>query len=291
MKTFDKILLLGSSGMLGGALYSFLTSENVNVLPLNRQEFDANQDIISKKNKLIDIIEKYEVAYVINCAALADIRECEVDEPKGWYLNTYLPAVLSEVCRARNCHFTHISTDQFYFGSNELNDEKNTFFKFENKYALMKASGDLIAEKNGALVLRTSLLGYRSSGRPNLFEFFYNSILNEDVVELYQDAITSSIDVYNASRIIFEFVKLGKVGSFNIGTTNAYSKAELYFEICKQANRSDKFHKISSGGNQKVRRNLMLGLNVKLAESTLSMRFPNMQDVVRTMLMEGHYEH
>lgn len=291
MKQIDKVLLLGSSGMLGGAVYSYLTAKNINVIPLTRQTFDANQDIIYNKNKLLEIVEESRAAYVINCAALADINECEIDEPKGWYLNTYLPSILSEICNTINCHFTHISTDQFYFGSNELNDEHNTCFKFQNKYALMKAAGDLIAQKNGALVLRTSLLGYRSSGRPNLFQFFYNSILKEDTIELYADAVTSSIDVYNASRIIFEFVKLGTTGPFNIGTTTAYSKADLYFEICKQTKKSDKFHQVCSGANQQISRNLMLGLNVKLAESTLLMRFPKMKDVVRTMLMEDHYEH
>ena len=50
MKQIDKVLLLGSSGMLGGAVYSYLTAKNINVIPLTRQTFDANQDIIYNKN-------------------------------------------------------------------------------------------------------------------------------------------------------------------------------------------------------------------------------------------------
>ena len=68
-----KILILGSSGILGRKLYSNLKKHFKTVhTGLLRRKFN-----IEKTIKIKNILEKEKPNLVINCLAIADIEKCE----------------------------------------------------------------------------------------------------------------------------------------------------------------------------------------------------------------------
>ena len=107
-----KFLLIGSNGLLGSTLKkklpkkeTFLTAKNKSNLNLDLSDF----------KKLSKIFDKYEFKYVINCAAITSLHDCENNKKKTWKINTLLPEKLSKLSKTKKFKYIHISTDHIFF--------------------------------------------------------------------------------------------------------------------------------------------------------------------------------
>ena len=141
----QKIILFGSSGMLGWYLQTYL-SLKFTVISITRKEYDILKDSSIKLSKLIEI---YKPIVIINCT----------NSYKGSFeqqirINSYFPLLLDKIASKYNSHFIHFSTNGVFLGSSHSYQEDD-IPNANDTYGISK----MIGENIRGTVIRTSILG------------------------------------------------------------------------------------------------------------------------------------
>lgn len=157
MKT--RVLILGSTGMLGNAVGSYfdendayeaiLTYRNPNVaFGKNKVKFDALFDDLDNLPRDID--------YVVNCIGIIkQIMHTSADLQRAIKLNSLFPLRLADWCEKNQIKLIHITTDCVYSGIKGKYVESDEHDALD-AYGKTKSLGEAIGN---AMVLRTSIIG------------------------------------------------------------------------------------------------------------------------------------
>ena len=90
-----RVLILGATGLAGQAFIRECSSRGLTPITLARKDADINLDV-SNIYCLRNVLEDTSPDFVINLAALVNLRQCE-DFPKlAWSVNTLPLTVLSD---------------------------------------------------------------------------------------------------------------------------------------------------------------------------------------------------
>lgn len=280
-----KVLLLGSTGMVGSAIERTLISRGIEVIGVARSNANLSCDL-SDESQVTKILyfQKYDA--VINAAALVNIDYCEKNSLDSWNINAKLISNLACFSNDMDIPLLHISTDHFYtYGENKPHNENDQIFCV-NEYSRHKYAAEAFAlTSKRSLVLRTSILGARRNGGKSLVEWAIENLLNEVPIELFCDAWTSSIDVDNFAKIALKvFLDLRSRGIINVAAREVYSKEQL---IRKLADKLSINHTKCVSGSIKrssVNRANCLGLDVTKVEKLLGEKMPTLNDVCAALI-------
>jgi dTDP-4-dehydrorhamnose reductase len=105
-----RILILGSTGMLGSECKEILKGEHEVIAPEKKE-----LDIISW-DKVIEGLHRASPDVVLNCAAFTDVDACEEDDPMMRKINVEGPRNLAQGCARYHCKLVHISSDYVFDG-------------------------------------------------------------------------------------------------------------------------------------------------------------------------------
>ena len=157
MKT--KILLLGSTGLIGHQVYNYLRLFDgytlFNVAYRKKLTDDTVLLDIRNEQKLDELIFEIKPDYIINCVGIL-IDGAKNDPENAIFLNSYMPHHLEKIANQIDAKLIHISTDCVFSGKRGQyleNDEKDG----SGTYAKTKALGEIVNDKH--LTLRTSVVG------------------------------------------------------------------------------------------------------------------------------------
>ena len=115
-----RILVLGARGMLGSALVLHLHKLGYDTLALNRSQFDACRDSVTK-------LELNGLSLVINAIGLINRRLSDKNAVADFCLvNSVFPRVLADHCAVQKVSMIHITTDCVFTGSNGPYNENDT---------------------------------------------------------------------------------------------------------------------------------------------------------------------
>lgn len=165
-----KIVILGSTGMLGNAVGKYFVSEygedsvylsyrNKDVAYGNSFEFDA---VKSVKNGEFDIPE---CDYLIN--AVGVIKPFMSQSPsEAIMINSVFPHALSKWCNASGVKMIHITTDCVFSGAKGNYSENDLHDALDN-YGKSKSIG----EPTDCMVIRTSIIGEEIHKKASLVEW------------------------------------------------------------------------------------------------------------------------
>jgi dTDP-4-dehydrorhamnose reductase len=159
-----KILIFGSTGMLGRYVYNILKN-NYSVICINRNNFDIENDEWYKlEHILFENLKENDI--IINCAGI--IPQKYKNENLKIYIrvNTVFPHKLNEITKKLKCKFIHITTDCVFDGS-KGNYSINDIHSAKDIYGISKSEG----EPEDATVIRTSIIGEEIYGKKSLIEW------------------------------------------------------------------------------------------------------------------------
>src|ERR1700722_12321669 len=134
-----KILILGSGGQLGTALYKVLTNE-YRVIALTSKELDITDQAAVNKP-----IQKEKPNYVINAAAFNKVDMAEVNPAPAFLVNALGPYYLALAAKHGGAIFVHISTDYVFGGNKDFFTETDAPRPL-NVYGASKFSGEQLVE-------------------------------------------------------------------------------------------------------------------------------------------------
>jgi dTDP-4-dehydrorhamnose reductase len=148
-----KIVVFGATGMLGRYVTKYL-SQNYEVIPVTRKDFDfakANQSML---NKFLDSLNFQFGDVLINCIGIIKPQIAVVGEYESIFINSALPHIVAEYCDKNKINFIHATTDCIYSGDKGMYTEQDPM-DVSDIYGVSKAMG----ESEKATNIRVSIIG------------------------------------------------------------------------------------------------------------------------------------
>jgi len=283
-----KILLLGGTGLAGQAFCNELLDRNFFFKTVARKNADISLDI-SKNDHLISLLLEENPDLVINAAAQVDIDSCKMNYEESWNINCRVPSIINYWSTDKNKAYLHISTDHFFSEGGNKAHLENDSVSLINEYAIQKYAAESICLTSpNALIIRTSIVGFKGWGNKTFAEWAIDSIINDKEMTLFEDAWTSSIDIGSFARGALDLLIDHKArGLYNLGCKEVYSKAHFIEELASQLNKKIFNYKKGSISNSLPNRASSLGLDVTKAQNLLKWELPNLKQVIQQIVKES----
>lgn len=282
-----EIMLLGSNGMLGQALYRRLCRDGHDLCGVGRSGADYNFDLINDE-ELHRCVEEIRPDVIINTAAIVSVDLCEKNPGCAYTVNGRLPSVLAGICKKRGIYLVQVSTDHFYSGDGNAKHDEGSPIKFINEYGRTKYIGELMALWHDAsLVLRTNIVGFRCRGGQTFVEWAIDNIRKGRKMRLYDDFYTSSIHVNDFADVFADVLKVRPTGILNLASSEVSSKKEFILELSEEI--FDRLPSYDVGSVKYINgtpRGDSLGLDVCKVEKLVGYGMPGMRETIRSIAEE-----
>ena len=224
MKT--KVLVLGSTGLIGHQVYSYLESNSDFELSniSYREKFVEDTIIADIRDEVnfCNVIEKIEPYVIINCIGVL-IEGANKDPENAIFINAYMPHRLMRLADDIGAKLIHISTDCVFSGK-----KKEPYIETDEKdgidtYAKTKGLGEIINDKH--LTLRTSVVGpeLKKNGE-ELFHWFMNQT---ESINGFRKAIWSGVSTIELARAVKWAIEKDIRGLYHITNNTSINKNDL----------------------------------------------------------------
>jgi dTDP-4-dehydrorhamnose reductase len=278
----SSIIVFGASGLLGASLVPALRALGHTVLTQGRGEgADLRLDPLDQA-AVVRALVKYRPTVVVNLVAATNVDQCEIQPELAWRVNASVVAAIAEGIIALGAdatsrpHLVHISTDQVYDGPGpHTEDEVHPI----NVYGLSKYTGELLAQRVSATVLRTNFFG-RSlcAGRVSFSDWLVRSLREGTPITVFDDVKFSAIHIETLCDIIALCIQLRPVGIFNAGCHDAISKSGFALTLANILGLPIDNLRVGASVDiaLKARRPLDMSLQVARLEAVLDLNCPSM---------------
>jgi dTDP-4-dehydrorhamnose reductase len=240
-----RILLLGVNGMLGNAMFRFLSSHSdVIVFGTSRDNNFKNyfsehfsDNIISDVNaenydSLIRVFAEVQPNVVINCIGLVKQLAVVNDPLRTIPINTLLPHRLAALCQTTGSRLIHFSTDCVFSGA-KGNYSESDLPDAIDLYGRSKLLGEVGYPHT--ITLRTSMIGHELSGHRSLLGWFLNQ---QGSVNGYTHAIFSGFPTVELANIVYKYVLQNKTlhGVYHVASSpiNKFDLLNLISKVYKK---------------------------------------------------------
>ena len=284
-----KILLLGSSGMLGNQLYKILrTKFKVYTNGLKKRKFDLS----NKKN--INLLLKKVPNVVINASGITNIETCEKDKKLAQKVNVGVLSDIFKIKKEKNYKFWFIqfSTDQMY----DSNNFKKEFFesqkpKINNNYTKTKLQAEKICKKNKSLILRTNFFGKSTVKKKSFSDWVFKNMLGKNSFYLFNDVYFSPLRIESICKFMKEILikNFGKTGIYNLGSKKCFSKLKFYLLFSKYLKVKNNNYKIAKINKiLKIKRSRNMLMNVKKFENDFKISLPDLEKEIKREVYKNY---
>ena len=235
-----KLLITGASGLLGINLALEAMREH-EVVGMDRgllksAPFTVLNVDLSNRKALVPAIDAVRPDWIIHCAALANLEECEKPPDLARILNTELPRELASACTERRIKLIHLSTDAVFDGTREgmytEEDQPNP----QSIYSQTKLDGErAVQEANPqAIIARVNFFGWSLGGRRSLAEFFFNNLSEGKNVNGFTDVFFCPMWVNDLSQILIAMLKKELSGMYHVVGSQALNKYQFGLEVARR---------------------------------------------------------
>lgn len=285
-----KILLLGSTGLLGSTLSPFLQSQVGYIVATHSRskgaQYQADLRDPKEANKLL---RKIQADIIINLVGLTNVDLCETHPNQAYLINVRSVENIANWIKQEktSCHLVHISTDQVYDGESPHTEELVTL---RNYYAFSKYAGELAASSVASTILRTNFFGRSNCiSRVSLTDWIFGALSNNDPIQVFDDVLFSPLSLSTLSEMIELIVREKPVGVFNLGSHDGMSKADFAFAFADELDFSIPAMKRTTTDKVtflKTYRPKDMRMNSTKFEKTLGVKLPNFSDEIKKVAKE-----
>ena len=235
-----RILITGASGLLGINLALEAMREH-EVIGIDRGRlrsapFRVMQADFSQGTEAESILESARPDWLVNCAALANLEECEKHPEQAKRLNTDLPAELAAACAKRNIKFVHLSTDAVFDGTKQgaytEEDEPNP----QIVYSQTKLDGERAVQQVNpqAIIARVNFYGWSLSGQRSLGEFFVNNLSEGKRVYGFTDVVFCPMWVNHLAQTLLAMLEKDLHGLYHVVGAQPMNKYQFGVEVARK---------------------------------------------------------
>jgi dTDP-4-dehydrorhamnose reductase len=222
----DKVLILGSTGLIGHQVHNYLKGiggyELHNIAYRNKLQENTILIDARNENNLIEQIARIKPKYIVNCIGVL-ISGSNNDPENAVFLNAYLPHRLARLADKIDAKLIHISTDCIFSGN-----KKEPYIETDEKdgrdvYAKSKGLGEIV--NNNHLTLRTSVVGpeLKTDGE-ELFHWFMNQ---KGEISGFTKSIWSGVTTIELAKAVKWSIDNEITGLYHVTNNTSISKYEL----------------------------------------------------------------
>jgi len=235
-----KLLITGASGLLGINLALEAMSEH-EVIGVDRGKLKSAPFQVIKTNffnshAFEPMLDSTQPDWVINCAALANLEECEKHPDQAKILNVDLPRELASACDERNIKIIHLSTDAVFDGTKEGAYTEDDEPSPPGVYSQTKLDGEQAVQDANpqAIIARVNFFGWSLSGYRSLGEFFVNNLSKGNTVNGFTDVIFCPMWVNHLAQTLIAMLEKDLHGLYHVVGAQPMNKYQFGVEVARK---------------------------------------------------------
>jgi len=289
----NKILILGSTGLLGSTLVPYLKASDKNIHTHARKKGTADFTFdLNDLDTTYDFLEQIQPSIIINLVGLTSVELCQQQTHASYLANTRTVESITRWIKHSKapCHLIQISTDQVYDGNGPHTEDEVTL---TNNYALTKYAGEIVAAQVQSTILRTNFVGRsKVHYRESLTDWVYTSLSTIKSVEVLEDVMFSPLSMDTLSEMIELVIRYKPIGVYNLGSSEGMSKADFDFEFAERLGLPvDTMLRINSSDATFLHayRPKDMRMNCSKFEKRLGIKLPRLSDEIKKSVKD-YYE-
>ena len=232
------IFLTGGTGLLGLNLYFYFKNKYkiyINIFKKKIPKINFVKINLNKVNEVRKFLKKKKIDYLIHCAAITNIEECEKNKKKAKKINITLAKNLSIICNDTGTKFIFISTDHLFDGKKKIYKETDNVTPL-NYYAKTKAEAEkeILKNNNSSLIIRTNFFGFGPHYRNSFSDWIIESLKKGNKINVFNDVYFNPINIIYLLKFLFKILKNNIVGIVNITSDKKLSKYQFALRLAKK---------------------------------------------------------
>ena len=232
-----KVLVLGSTGLIGHQVYHYLNN-NTNYELSNiayRKKLNENTIILDIRNEreFLRRVEEINPDIIINCIGVL-IDGATKNPENAIFINAYMPHRLKRLANDINAKLIHISTDCVFSGNKKEPYTENDPKDGKDTYAKTKGLGEIIDDKH--LTLRTSVVGPEL--KTNGEELFHWFMMQSGTINGFTKAIWSGVTTLELAKAVDWSIRNNITGLYHVTNNQSINKYELLNLFKKYTNKN-----------------------------------------------------
>jgi dTDP-4-dehydrorhamnose reductase len=235
-----RILVTGASGLLGLNLALEAAKDHtvfgiVNKHAIKTGAFTVVQSDLLAGGAVERLLDQTQPDWVIACAALANLDDCEKNPALAEQLNSELPAKLAQHVARGGARLVHVSTDSVFDGrrgSYRETDAPNPL----SVYARTKLEGERRVTETDpqAIIARVNMFGWSCSGSRSLAEFFFYNLSAGKRVMGFTDVYFCPLLVNDLSALLLKMLEMRLSGLYHVVSQECTSKFEFGVRLARR---------------------------------------------------------
>ena len=199
-----KVLVTGANGQLGQTLQELCENNSKTCEFTFMSKFDLD---ISNESALLEIFDKNDYDYCINCAAYTNVEQAEKTPEIAYRINAEAVKHLAKTCKMHDTILIHISTDYVFDGIKQTpyteTDKPNPI----NVYGKSKLQGEINIQENTSqyFIIRTSWL--YSKYKKNFVKTIQKLAEEKEKLDVINDQIGSPTNTEDLAKCILTILK------------------------------------------------------------------------------------
>ncbi|MDX2129383.1 MAG: SDR family oxidoreductase [Chloroherpetonaceae bacterium] len=244
-----KILLTGSSGLLGGNLCRlFFTNGIHEILATQGSNFklpswfalghQTQMLNLSYETDLWNIVSQWKPECIIHTAAMSDPVTCEIKPAEAEIINRFSTLSLAKICGLFGTKLIYISTDLVFDGEKGMYSETDETHPI-SIYAQTKLDGELAVQTycESYTILRTTImLGHSPRATRGVNEQLLNAYREGKSIKFFADEYRTPISASTVAKVALEF-SIGSLrevsGIFHTVGNERLSRFQFGAKVCK----------------------------------------------------------
>ncbi|MFD1256131.1 SDR family oxidoreductase [Mucilaginibacter terrae] len=281
------ILIIGSSGLVGGNLYNVCNNTNIfNKVIGTHLNYPTSGSIYFDPSKGIpQEIENKRWDVIVHTGALTHVDKCEEEVDLSYKLTVNSTEKLLDFAKNNNSKFVYLSTDYVFDGLSGPYTEASETNPL-NTYGKHKLiSEEMVSAYSNSLIIRITNVYGEEIRNKNFIARILESLKGEGIIEVQApiDQFATPVNANDVARAIVALVKDDKTGTYHISSTDFMSRVQLLQQINKVFNNRIIIRSVETSNlNQAAVRPLNGGLlAIKFMNEYPDFIFSNVSDYLR----------
>jgi dTDP-4-dehydrorhamnose reductase len=175
-----------------------------------------------------DGLREFDPDYIIHCAGLTDVDQCERDPQRARQLNVQITEHVAALAAKTDAHLVYVSTDAVFDGTEPWSSEDASPNPI-NVYGETKREGEQAAMRghDTVTVVRTNFFGWTESGASTLAEWMLETLASGDELSGFEDVYFTPLYAGELADAVVELLELGYTGLVHLAGSERLSKLEF----------------------------------------------------------------
>jgi dTDP-4-dehydrorhamnose reductase len=277
-----KLLITGTSGLLGSALAKEAGGRGIETVALSKDDLD-----ITKAQEVLGLISESRPDVVFNCAAFSNVDRSETEVEEALLVNRDGARNVALAARAVGARMVHLSTDYVFDGQKETPYLPSDQPAPINLYGISKLAGEAAVKEVGGdwLLVRTSWLF--GEGKEGFVGLVQKALTEEgEPLRVVNDQKSRPTWTGDLAPALLDLASGGAQGCFHLANAGSCSRLYLALEIRKILEAGRPILPLPSEEyDAPARRPRYSVLDLTETERTLGRSLPHWKDSLRTFLL------